>query len=92
MLENLVLAPREVGLEMHSGKTKVLSNDGACKKKSLRIGEAVVDILPTTESTEYVGRGLSLGELHNTEIEARLDKAWQKLWPRNRNYAGAMSD
>lgn len=79
MLEHLVLAAREVGMEMHSGKTKVLSNDGACKKRSLRIGEAAVDILPTTESTEYLGQRLSLGELHNTEIEARLDKAWRKF-------------
>ena len=28
---------------------------------------------------DYLGRRLCLGELHETEIDARLDRAWRKL-------------
>ena len=47
--------------------------------RSLRISGKSVDILPKTVSTEYSGRKLCLGALHDTEINARLDKAWRKL-------------
>ena len=79
MLEDLVSAAQKVGLEIHTGKTKVLSNDPAGKKRTMRVGDSVVDILPATESTEYLGRKLTFGEMHSTEIDARLDKAWRKF-------------
>jgi hypothetical protein len=79
MLEDLIVAAREVGLELHMGKTKVLTNDEGVTKKVLRIGGATIDVLPTPESTDYLGRRLCLGQLHDTEIDSRLDKAWRKF-------------
>ena len=74
MLQDLIVAAKEVGLELHMGKTKVLTNDEGFTKKVMRIGGATIDVLQTLESTNYLGRRLCLGQLHDTEIDSRLDK------------------
>ena len=79
MLEDLMKEAGEVGLQIHTGKTKILANREIAMLRSLRIGGKSVDILPKTESTEYLGRKLCLRALHDTEINARLDKAWRNL-------------
>lgn len=59
--------------------TKVLTND-LIKTKSLHIDGKAIEILQSTGHTEYLGRKLCLGSLHDTEVDARLDKAWKKLF------------
>ena len=81
MLEDLVASARGVGLEIHMGKTKVLTNEDTNKSSSLRInGCKDVEILKGSASTEYLGRKLCFGALHDTEVDARLDKAWRKFF------------
>lgn len=79
MLEDLIVAAKGIGIELHMGKSKVLTNDEGATQRVLRIGGASIDVLPMTESMDYLGRRLCLGELHDTEIDVRLDKAWRKF-------------
>ena len=73
MLEDLVIFARDVGLEIHMGKTKVLTNENIEKSSSLRIdGDKDVEILQDSASREYLGRKLCFGALHDAEVYARL--------------------
>jgi hypothetical protein len=65
---------------MHMGKTKILTNDHDDKHNALRFGSVEVEILPPNTSADYLGRKLCLDRFHDTEIEARLDKAWRKFF------------
>ena len=80
MLQDLIDAAAKRGLEIHIGKTKVLANDADQCGQSLQLSAGAVDILPAAASTDYLGRCLCLGRLHDSEIEARLDKAWKKFF------------
>ena len=82
MLQDLINAAQKAGLEIHLGKTKVLSNEVGQGLQSLQFSAGKVDILPLSGSTDYLGRRLCLGSLHDSEIDSRLEKAWKKffLW------------
>ena len=43
-------------------------------------GDKDIQILQGNASTDYLGRKLCFGALHDTEVEARLDKAWRKFF------------
>ena len=79
MLTDLIDAVAQVGLEIHDGKTKVLTNtvNGAT---SLDVQGRQVQILKPNESTMYLGRYLNLLSFHDAEINNRIDKAWKKFF------------
>ena len=82
MLEDLASAAGRVGLEMHSGKTKILANacggrKGRPKAADLAFGK--VDILPLMESTLYLGCKFAFGNSEDTEIEYRIARGWAKF-------------
>ena len=80
MLQDLIDAAGCSGLEVHMGKTKVLSSVIHKRGQSMHLSAGTVEILPTTDSTDYLGRRFCLGSLHDCEIDSRLDKAWKKFF------------
>eukprot|EP00973_Karenia_brevis_P027365 3772888-Karenia_brevis.AAC.1 len=73
------MATRKVGLEIHPEKTKVLTNSSRQQGGHIEIPGGRVKVLVQEEGTDYLGRKLCLTELHDIELEARLDKAWGKF-------------
>ena len=81
MLTDLSQEAEKYGLEMHMGKTKVLWNGiGSSQPPSkLKINEQEVEILDPHASTMYLGKSLSLTEVHDTELQHRIARAWTKF-------------
>ena len=81
MLEDLIRETKEVGLEVHLGKTVVLNNGKGQGQATRSIGVAggSVEVLARDESTKYLGRLLSLYEPNGTEIDYRIKRAWAKF-------------
>ena len=71
MLAELMDEAREVGLEVHMGKTKILSNGIGrdCKLKETLVNDVKVEILDPAASTMYLGRALNLVEPHDAELK-----------------------
>jgi hypothetical protein len=87
MLEDLLAAVSRRGLSMHTGKTKVLTNQIAAGKL-LRFSGKSIDILAPEESTMYLGRRFSLHSLHDTELDNRIQQAWRKFWAHKSELCG----
>ena len=81
MLKDLRLEAGAVGLELHMGKTKILSNGIGPETRSTEadIGGQKVEVLSPTDSTMYLGRALNLKSPHETEINHRVSRAWCKF-------------
>ena len=80
MISELFSASKQVGLDMHMGKTKVLSNVPTARRGSLRVGGQTIQILALDESTDDLGRKLCVENIHDVELDARLDKAWRNFF------------
>jgi hypothetical protein len=79
MLKELEQAAKRVGLELHMGKTKILCNlEDASRGGSnyIEMSGHKLDILKLEESTMYLGRALTFGSLHDTEIQNRINRGW----------------
>ena len=80
MILDMSLSAGKVGLKLHPGKTKILSN--ATKRRgeeantTARIGEMSVEALPFEASTKYLGRSISFCKPHDTEMHSRIRRAW----------------
>jgi len=59
------------GLKVHMGKTKMLALRG-CADEFVQVGHDRVAILNENESGRYLGRKLSLGDFHGTELRNRI--------------------
>ena len=82
MLQELVDVVGRVGLVMHAGKTKILTNvnnEHRSGQKHILINGQQVDVLPREASTMYLGWALSFEATHDTEIHNRINKAWAKF-------------
>ena len=82
MLEDLTKRTKDVGLEIHLGKTKILNNmlgDGRVSSEGIDIGGEPIKILALNESTMYLGRKLTLSGYHDTEIDHRIACGWAKF-------------
>jgi hypothetical protein len=80
MLGDLVVKATEAGLKIHAGKTKIMSNDPTNQGSSLKYEGGVVDVLPFSWSTAYLGRQLFFEDAHDVEITSRINKAWKKFF------------
>lgn len=90
MMVELREAVGEVGLQMHMGKTIILANDvGKQRKKASDtfIGEEKVWILPTAESTKYLGRALCFENPYDQELTHKITSGWPNLESTELNYA-----
>jgi len=81
MLQILEEECAAIGLELHMGKTKILSNGmGAGKTlKQATVKGQKVEVLECHASTMYLGRSLCLTEAHDEELRHRISKAWAKF-------------
>eukprot|EP00973_Karenia_brevis_P026689 3682445-Karenia_brevis.AAC.1 len=80
MLEDLMLAAKSVGLEIHTGKTKFLSTEVTTTGSVAKVLDNAFAIVTSEGATEYLGRQLSFHTLHDTELQHRIDKAWKKFF------------
>ena len=81
MISDVRSASAEVGLHLHPEKTKIQhSNIGyGSRVKSAKIDGMDVEVLEPTETTMYLGRALSLTNVHDSELKHRIAKAWAKF-------------
>ena len=81
MLQDLIDEASLVGLQVHSGKTKILSNGIGphTREKMVSLSTGDVQILAPNESTMYLGRLLNLRATQEIEINHRTSKAWAKF-------------
>ena len=66
-----------VGLRIHLGKTKVLSNQSSLSpdlKKEMQIGDMKIEILARSESVRYLGQLITFQQQETTEN--RIRTAW----------------
>ena len=75
MLEDVIRATREVGLELHNGKTKILRKDGCLEHNTafLEVAGHKIEILSKHGSTMYLGRLLATDSMHDVELDFRLE-------------------
>ena len=69
----------KVGLRIHPGKTKVLSNQSSTSldsKKEVQIGDVKIEIPTSSESVRYVGQLITFQHQETTEIKNRIRTAW----------------
>ena len=72
-------ATEKVGLRIHPDKTKILSNQSNMNydtKRYIKIGEMSIEILAKSESTKYLGQGISFHQPETLEIKSRIRAAW----------------
>ena len=83
MLTDIANEATAFGLELHPGKTKILSNvrkrKGQEQHEHAKVGQASIEILKHEDSTKYLGRKLTFANYHETEIDNRIDNAWRKF-------------
>jgi hypothetical protein len=77
MLADLIDEARNVGLEVHMGKTKILSNGigRECNLRESLVNDTKIEILSPEASTMYSGRALNLVEPHDAELKHRMARA-----------------
>ena len=75
MLDALRVEAKKYGLNVHMGKTKLLTN---CEERlrCVRVGGDDINILAEGESEKYLGRKLTLHNYHEAELNHRISNAW----------------
>ena len=76
MLCQFKRSTEKVGLRIHPGKTKVLSNESSNIRKEIEIDDIKVEILTREESAKYLGRMVTFQQQETTEIRNRTRAAW----------------
>ena len=66
----------KVGLRIHSGKTKLLSNQILNIRKEIVIDDIKVEISTREESFKYLGQMITFKQQETTEIRNRIRAAW----------------
>ena len=80
MLDDFCQAATEVGLTVHPDKTKILTNNTGVAKHWVEVAGGRVEVLGGNGSLTYLGRRLHPDRLHDSEIEARLERGWAKFF------------
>ena len=84
MLQDLRIEAGRHGLELHPGKTKIITNKlcrkGAEAAQYVDINGLRVDILASGASTKYLGRMLCSTRPHHVEVDNRIRQAWNKFF------------
>ena len=66
---------KKVGLRIHPGKTKILSNQSSDTRKDIEIGKSR-NADTRGESTKYLGEMITFQQQETTEIRNRIRAAW----------------
>ena len=85
MVAELQKVAAGVGLQLHMGKTKILTNEfgrkSLCRDCCDVNGEGI-EILAAGDPTMYLGRSLSLIDTQAAELENRISSAWRAFMRR----------
>ena len=65
-----------MGLRIHPGNTKILSNQSSDTSKDIEIDDIKVVILTRGENTKYLGLMITFQQQETTEIRNRIRAAW----------------
>ena len=78
MLIDLHTSMGEIGLKLHMGNTKVLSNviDRRGTSKIMRVGPETIQVLPCDADVEYLGQCFSFADTDVTAMQYRIKKGW----------------
>ena len=79
MLYEFKESTEKVGLRIHPGKTKVLSNQSSPSpdsKKEMQIDDVKIEILTRSESVRFLGQLITFQQQETTEIKNRIRTAW----------------
>ena len=82
MLADMIDVARTRGLEIHPGKTKILSNVRRQKgrpKGFTEVSGMKIEILSAHSGVKYLGRMFSFVDTTATEIDNRIATAWKKF-------------
>ena len=75
MLCEFKRSTEKVGLRIHPGKTKILSNQSSDTKKEWK-SMTKIEILTRGESVRYLGQMITFQQQDTTEIKNRIRAAW----------------
>eukprot|EP00959_Pyramimonas_sp_CCMP1952_P240863 5033907-Pyramimonas_sp.AAC.1 len=80
MLEDLSEFAVAFGLKIHAGKTKPMSNvqqrRSVLRQRRVQVGEGQAEVLSISDSTSHLGRQVTFGDYHDTEITHRRSTGW----------------
>ena len=76
MLCEFKRSTEKVGLRIHPGKTKILSNQSLNVRNEIEIDDIKVEILTREECTTYLGQMITFQQQETTEIRNRIRAAW----------------
>ena len=83
MLADMSVLSSHVGLKLHPGKTKILTNTsqkaGRPSTQAVDICDMKIEILPNFKTTKYLGRLINFGDLHEAELNSRIGRAWKSF-------------
>ena len=83
MLRDVCESVSQYGLELHPGKTKVLSNTTKCTGRGantqLSVNGLAIQIVPLTADVKYLGRRITFDNAMRTELDHRIRCAWAKF-------------
>ena len=77
MLQDVIAATRDVGLELHPVKTKILRMDNCHSRSSppVLVDGLRIEVLSKDGSATYLGRLLSAHDTQDTELDFRIERA-----------------
>ena len=76
MLCEFKISTEAVGLGIHPGKTKILSNQDKTKVKEITVDNIKIEILEKTASARYLGQKITFEDQETQETKNRLKAAW----------------
>ena len=76
MLCEFKKSTEKVGLRIHPGKTKILSNQSSNTRREIEVDNIKVEILTRGESARYLGQMITFQQQETTEIRNRIRAAW----------------
>ena len=90
MIADLVESAKRAGLEIHPEKTQILANEyiNEPRGKLLSIGSSQIEVLPVDGATKYLGRLLSISNIHDKELEHRIELGWKRFFANKAELCG----
>ena len=81
MIADVAVGVAKCGLELHPGKTKILTNlrsrRGDTAKSHANVNGMNIEILARPATAKYLGRKVTFSSPHSTEIDSRVAAAWR---------------
>ena len=76
MISDLAREAAKFGLEIHLGKTRILTNKGGKRPSHIKCYNHNVEVVAADSTEKYLGRALTMVNQHDAELQNRLASAW----------------